>query len=78
MRGLNPLYKADSLPVLICFGYHSKSTKVVDKSPTTGINIVILPPCKHLNAIAGHHLLFQQVLCPANDLMNELFSCKSY
>jgi hypothetical protein len=27
-------------------GYHSKSTKVVDKSPTTGINIVIDPQGK--------------------------------
>jgi hypothetical protein len=46
VRAESTVYKADNLPVLICFGYHSKSTKVVDKNPTTGINIVIDPPGK--------------------------------
>jgi hypothetical protein len=35
-----------NLPVLIYFGYHSKSTKVVHKIPITGINIVMYPPGK--------------------------------
>lgn len=38
-EGINP-------PVLIYFGYHSKSTNVVHKIPISGINIVMYPPGK--------------------------------